>query len=361
MSKLKLKEIIWEVTNQCNKNCSYCGSKDIININIGNLRIDNIESIAAAIKLYPPEELTLSGGEPGCLSSETMNKILTTLRPCDNVKVVTNGWIIDNPVHKDNLKHINRFGLSVNTLKDFDNAQERAEKVDYNVTFITNFGTHNIWDFDHIVASINSIKAKQQPLSDDKIIWQVQLTMGNELQLNAEGIAYLRKKIDVAKNKLKIVEADNLQVCHDCTAGINSCGITYEGWVIGCLSERCWNKRGQVYGHLLGPNAKGLGDIWENEFKDKRFGCSKCCRDCFTYPVEEVTGFEGVQKISIDPNTIIQPVYGVVTTPSRVVAYAVVGQDTYVYSVAGPNTWYTNKSGLTNQDLDIIMVYGVME
>jgi len=29
---LQLKEILWEITNKCNKNCPYCGSKNINNL-----------------------------------------------------------------------------------------------------------------------------------------------------------------------------------------------------------------------------------------------------------------------------------------------------------------------------------------
>ena len=59
-------EILWEFTLKCNKNCSYCGSKAILN----NIKPDDIkysnEYIANQIIKVHPNEVTITGGEPSC-------------------------------------------------------------------------------------------------------------------------------------------------------------------------------------------------------------------------------------------------------------------------------------------------------
>jgi radical SAM protein with 4Fe4S-binding SPASM domain len=88
---------------------------------------------------------------------------------------------------------------------------------------------------------------------------------------------------------VKYILADNLQDEHKCSAGIVSCGITVDGDVIPCLSERT-SGNVSVQGNLF---KRTLKDIWETEFRDIRFGAegwSKSCRNCVSYPkVKELT------------------------------------------------------------------------
>lgn len=57
---IKLREIIWEITPKCNKNCDYCGSKSILKEN--PLDQSKLFEIAIQISKYNINEVTLSGG-----------------------------------------------------------------------------------------------------------------------------------------------------------------------------------------------------------------------------------------------------------------------------------------------------------
>jgi hypothetical protein len=250
------------------------------------------------------------------------------------IKAVTNGLLLDK-CSAENLKKFSAIGVSVNTKEEIDEVLNKLEnwkkKTSNNLVMITNFGTHNVFSFEHLLET-----------SRNFAVWQVQLTMG-ELQLPAEGIGFLREKIANKKRAgFKIVEADNLQECHDCMAGMRSFSITHRGNVIACLSERSYGDDGNVYGTLPRDNIK---EIWENEFKDCRFECRKCCRDHITYPqivkkeknpaqdfldemqkVVEEQKIEPVQPIRISP---MQPwkrmtpmLYGV-AKPPQIVMYGV--------------------------------------
>ena len=264
---LQLKEILWEVTNKCDKNCDYCGSKEVID-KCGPLSDDSILHIAEEISKSSVSQVILTGGEPGCLSNKLFSNIISILKTSDiDIKVVTNGLVFNNNMLHDTIK---TYGLSINTLQDIEDAKNI--ELYAKTTIITNFGTHNIWDSKKIFEF-----ATKYPL------WQVQLTMG-EYQLTADGIKFLREKIEEYRQteKCTIVYADNLQYQHICTAGVKSCGITWDGNVVACLSERSYDKNMKIYGNVL---KRSLIDIWYKEFVDIRFKCDrKCCRDYIEFP-----------------------------------------------------------------------------
>lgn len=285
---MKLQEIIWEVTTKCDKGCEYCGSKEFL-----NQKEDpkDIYQIAKQIAEYPPKEVNLSGGEPGCLDPEVLHKCLTILKDAGiKTKVITNGKIFDN-IHAKSMKLIDVFGLSVNTLDDVDlcmtaifNPLAKADKnfgayrqkfEEYadKITIVTNFGNHNIWDFDEIANYASNFGA-----------WQVQLTEGQYL-LNEKGIEFLYDQLDDLDSE-RTVMADNLQYDHKCMAGMYGCGILFDGEVIPCLSMRCWADKMEEAGNLLDEGAT-LKDIWELGFRNRRFDDeNSCCRDCIKYPEE---------------------------------------------------------------------------
>jgi MoaA/NifB/PqqE/SkfB family radical SAM enzyme len=263
---LKLREVLWEITAACDKNCDYCGSKDIINKK--DLDDTAVLQIAAQLAAYV-EEVTLTGGEPGLLHPDLFNKVVQLFVDSGvRVKVITSGRLF--AAEGFNLQCLDVIGVSINTP---DDVAYMRDALPNDNTMITNFGKHNIWDFTEIEEMAEHFKC-----------WQVQLTMGEQM-LNADGIIHLREKLAnsyLLQHGVVVVLADNLQVCHQCAAGMRSCGITYTGDVIACLSERSYGGNLVVYGNLLQRDIK---DVWENEFKDARFtGSRQCCRDYVTYP-----------------------------------------------------------------------------
>ena len=262
--------MLWEITPQCDKGCSYCGSKDILKKK--PLCGKDLLNIAKQIGEYGVEEVTLTGGEPGVLAENNpklFSEIISILESYEvKIKAVTYGKLIEVLVEVD-VDKFDVFGVSINLPQDMSDAYLSYNN---NITMITNFGKHNIWDFDKLAEHAEEFNC-----------WQIQLTMGDEL-LGPDGIMHLRNKIKDCPINTIIMPADNLQVSHSCAAGINSCSITYDGDVVACLSERSYGGIKKTYGSLLDKNSS-LGEIWENEFKDTRFsGCRKCCRDCIQYP-----------------------------------------------------------------------------
>ena len=281
---LKLKDVIWEITLKCGKGCKYCGSKS--ELRSTNPPVNRMLHIAKEIGSYGVEVVTLSGGEPGEIDDNDLTSVINDLKilyHCD-VRAITNGKLLGKSKATSRL---NIIGLSVNYPDDFLKPTY-ISKVPYkNIVMVTNFGTHNIWEFDKLAEIAQSFKS-----------WQIQLTTGSDFLLNPAGISYLKKKIRDLKG-VKYILADNLQDQHTCSAGMVSCGITADGEVIPCLSERT-SGFVSVQGNLF---ERSLKDIWENEFKEIRFGSDvwpKSCRNCIKYPeIKEMTpSIAPIEKVS---------------------------------------------------------------
>jgi organic radical activating enzyme len=335
-----LKEVLWEVTPKCDRRCSFCGSAKIINDK--QLSPNDLVEIAHQLAQHRGlGEVNLTGGEPGMLTSVILNDIISILHDAKiDVKVVTNGKFLH--CFEVDWEKITAVGLSVNSPQDVEEQSVIPDYARPKTTIITNFGKHNVWDLDAIAK-----------FTADFPCWQVQLTLGKE-QLNAQGILHLRQRLSGLKN---VIMADNLQCEHSCSSGIRSCGITYKGEVVACLSERAWcgGDVRQVYGVLVGKGKRTLRDVWETEFKDVRFTEEHpSCRDGVHYPEQtEIppggrerppSGVPGTDEW-VPPNSV--PVYGVRRyVPPRVVMYGVgtgevtvygVGTEVYMYAVFKPD------------------------
>jgi MoaA/NifB/PqqE/SkfB family radical SAM enzyme len=354
MLKLKLKELIWEICNVCQRSCRYCGSKDIIRQG-ESIANDDVLKIAKRIAQYPPGEITLSGGEPAC--EYHLDAVVDILKAAGcRVKIVSNGFVLERQ-SMASLEEFAAIGISVNSERDMAYISKLMSNGKYAalpITVITNFGKHNIWDFDKIRNFIDeTFKVK---------CWQVQLTMDREgsdgeYALDTEGIKYLYDKI-AGMPRAYAVMADNLRPSFECAAGVNACGITYDGYVVPCLSMRSWAKDMEFQGNLLIDIDNPLKSIWEKEFNKQRFGECRCCRDCFKYPAYT----SGAIEIKSDPmraignldelnewikmqnkngfypyvpgKTPIVTVYGV-TDPSSFI-YGVTDPSSFIYGVVDP-------------------------
>lgn len=264
-------EILWEITPECNKDCAYCGSKALRGCQM--LPHDKIVRMASAIadSKMKPSEITLTGGEPGTVPFETLSDVMGIFRHARiRVKVITNGQMFETCERNNSLflYNFDRIGLSINDAgsacfwKDFSRHYD-------NVTVVTNFGKHNLFDFDKI-----SEVAKMFGH------WQIQLTEGNEMQLPADGIRLIWEK---TRNVPYAILADNAQPSHRCMAGTYGCSITYHGFAIPCLSMRSWMADEiPTMGNLL---RRPFEDIWVDGFREWRSSGHKgCCRDSVEYP-----------------------------------------------------------------------------
>jgi MoaA/NifB/PqqE/SkfB family radical SAM enzyme len=281
---IKLYEVLWEITRKCNMNCKYCGSSKVKTTE--NPTDSQIITILSELTKYPPDIVTITGGEPGCLGTEELDKVIGILSDAGiKVRIVTNGTFLS---YKDWYKNFNKveiIGLSVN--EPWPYWFDYVDGLEKDLTIITNFGTHNIFYFDELAKFVKDNHFNT---------WQIQLTMG-EFLLQPEGIEYLRNKIRKLDG-VNYILSDNLQDEHICSAGINSCSITAEGFICHCLSERSRNKDCLV-GIVGDLNKDSLQNIWETGFKEARFGSgwTNTCRNCIKYPeVKKLTSTITIPK-----------------------------------------------------------------
>ena len=266
----KLKDIIWEFTCKCNKNCSFCGSKDIIgNADVSYETVDLI--IQEIIQQKDLEFLTITGGEPAIDKSlPTVVNQFNAERPDLKIRILTNGLFLESKECMSLLNYESTgLGVSVNTQKDIKELEDlvkNAHEFKNKITMITNFGNHNINDFLYL-----------KEFSSNFGLWQVQLTIDDELQLNQDKIKTLLNYLDITENgNTHVIRADNFNSL-PCSAGKESCSITYKGEVIPCLSFRSWRKTLDIQGVIEKPG--DLTDIWNNKFEKYRNNKCACCKD----------------------------------------------------------------------------------
>jgi len=315
--KLKLKEIIWEVTGRCDNHCSYCGSKENWAQNIDE---DKIRAIADKIAEYPPEEIDISGGDPLLVGYDTHKYIVGKL-PNTKCKILINPLSMANEnqnYKKQLLQLYYHVGISINTKEELEKFKEVSLSLP-RFTIITNFNLTNFFLFNEIAKAVSQYGC----------VWQIQFTMykkkDHELALYnyPEALAKLNEDIQKQPN-LKYIFADNANPGH-CVAGMSSLGILSNGDIIPCLSMRSWcDLAGEVEGNILNPPCRselepGLGSelqhIWMTRFRKNRFDDCICCKDIckkqlLKYP-ENKTNLE-------PPQVTVTPVYGV-TYPTPII------------------------------------------
>lgn len=351
--KLKLKEIIWEITGKCLNGCTYCGSKDIWKQEIDETKI---KQIADSIAEYPPEEIDISGGDPLLVSYET-HKYITDKLKKTKCKILINPKsyaekVIEMPqqgiefTQRDQIQAQERskaytkilklyahIGISINTIEELKHLNYmNLTNIPY--TIITNFNLSNFFLFDTIAQEIT----KRENQDKVNVLWQIQFTMYNDndkdhqlaLYNHPTAIDKLNENIQRWPN-LKLLFADNANK-GECTAGMYTIGVLSTGDVVPCLSMRSWCDVLEVTeGNLLTATLK---DIWVNRFKTNRFEDFKCCKDVckkqtlkyfvkkdtWKSPIDDVTGpvyGVGVLPVYVPPKPIypIVTVYAVQTLP----------------------------------------------
>jgi MoaA/NifB/PqqE/SkfB family radical SAM enzyme len=340
--KLKLKEIIWEVTGKCNNGCTYCGSKELwkqdVNENI-------IKKIADSIAEYPPEEIDISGGDPLLVNIATHQYIIDKLSKT-KCKILVNPRSLSNTLNNsDQLKILNLYshvGVSINTQEELELWKEFLNKNPHrNIKFtvITNFNLTNFFLFDEFAKSIGR-----------DTLWQIQFTMYSskdkqqQLAIYNHPQAVKQLNDNIAKHPdLKLIFADN---CNHgaCFAGLSTIGILSDGEVVPCLSMRAWSNDITKYseGNVLKTKLK---EIWYSGFKANRFEEFKSCKDLCngltlkksekplipTGPIPRSGFFEQIQKEKFPPDLSVT-LYGVGTDYSKPYPYPLDAVTAYAVS-----------------------------
>lgn len=347
----KLNEVLWEFTNKCNKNCEYCGSKDLMNNGAQELTIEQKLDVCKQIVSMGINELTFTGGEPSVKSND-LYKVVQYFRdnaPGIKLKILTNGNLFkghDLYRHGVIIDNMTSIGLSLNTLDDILELRKYRDTIPYEKTAaVINFGKHNIGDFVELIkAGLNFCAI------------QVQLTMGNDLQLDLPQIRTLLEDIKkVNESGLgKIYIGDNLSYHTSCVAGKSACSITFDGKVVACLSHRCFTKI-KYHGNLLTDK---FSDIWSLCFSEYRnrdaepLSCKDCTRICKlkqstdTVPDTTTTITWVQEELKTDWTKGAMP---------TLITYGVGDfhdQHVYVYGVINPNTtgYYAGKLDMTSHN-----------
>lgn len=324
MQLCKLKEVIWEITNECKNGCTYCGSKELRGC---VTTVPTILGIAKQLSEYPPEELNISGGDPLLVSPFTHQAIHDMLYGKTKLKLLFNPLSFNNTgLYMFQIEEIFDYyeliGVSINTTKELMKMTEHANLLTSGkFVVITNFNTGNIFKYPEIEAFV-----KEYDLS-----WQIQYTTykgldDNALYQNESAKKVLFDLIDKSyANGVKLVLADDLNE-GICSAGQYSCGILANGDIVPCLSMRSWLDDIYVAGNIL---MSSMEDIWSLGFA--KYRCQDCqsCKDICNSPYK--------QKYVSKLNNL--PIYNEPSThsswdyPNIAMAYGVQPSVTMMYAV----------------------------
>lgn len=269
--QIALEEVTWEITDNCEQKCSYCGSAN--SLNRTRIDLDNIRSIADNLSTVKTlSEVNVSGGNPFLVPTEGHEAVVHILKPQVEVKLVVNPFNFDTNEDAPVIACMyDLVGVSINTRRELVRASEHDVRNVIDVA-ITNFNTANVMLFDEL----------EKYVLDNDLTWQIQLTMyrgqcDDALYESRSGLKYLQEKISGSRTKIMI--ADN--ACHgNCFAGMRSMGVLANGDVVPCLSMRSYKTREElqklIVGNLLNTSAD---HVWRNGFSQFRHDDFSCCKD----------------------------------------------------------------------------------
>jgi MoaA/NifB/PqqE/SkfB family radical SAM enzyme len=320
-SHIKLEEIIWEITDNCEAGCTYCGSKDSLN----KTKIDkeSIASIVDAIYDYPPKEISISGGNPLIVPYISHEHLINKLEQKDVVcKILINPYNICtyNTCSMDDSQSVlelyDWIGVSINTLAELKRFKTTKcfKSLIYKCTIISNFNIKNIFQFKKI----------EEFVLANNLTWQIQYTMYED-EDKSENAVYQNEEAQkllmqyVYTSKATIICADNMN-SGPCTAGLKSIGILANGDIVPCLSMRSYYRELPIIGNIL---QKSLEDNWVynfSEFRCKEFVCCKDITKCMETPIN--------RQDLIDRIKLSEPSLPVRTEPIPTFVYAVIKSKT---------------------------------
>ena len=343
--KLKLHEIIWEITNKCNNNCSYCGSKEITTTTTP-VADDHYKKMIDRIAEYPPDILDVSGGDPLLVGYEVHLYLREKLK-------TTKCNILINPLSlrykTQKMEIVNLYplvGVSLNTEDEIRAFEEIRDKISSPITFITNFSLLNLY----LVDTLSDV-IRNNP-------WQIQFTMSRDqtITIYDKTKALEKLNLELGKRKSKgwpIIVADNASADKSaCTAGINAIGILYDGSIVPCLSMRSWcsNISAQIQGNIKTDDLK---TVWLTKFQDSRFDDCDCCKDfCHNALIQPIDLPPETPVITVTdlPWVTMQPKYAPIPPYPVVSVYAVF---TPPDGFPSPSFTITSDSGVLGDKNDV--------
>lgn len=203
-------DYIWNITGKCNINCSYCWDKFKKE---EDLSLEACKLIADKIAVTKPDMLLFTGGEP--LVRKDFFQLIAHCqkRKIDNMKLCTNGLLVDHYLEEILTSGINEIHISLDNLSESDEQfRMKTTKVIENihllskyvsstlkVVIVTVVGPNNLKNFEEILlfAKQLNLKVSYQLAVDDEqnlVDWGVD-TMDKQAQIQFfEALYLLRKK-----------------------------------------------------------------------------------------------------------------------------------------------------------------------
>lgn len=296
--KLKLKEIVWEMTNKCQNKCYYCGSQESASTEYSE---PDYRRIIDRIADYPPEIIDISGGDPLLVDYEIHRYLCEKLNTVKRHILVNPLSLRYNEKRLETVKLYEHVGVSVNTEDEIKAFTALSDRIPVPMTVITNFNLLNFYLVEDIASAIKACYVDRHGTYHAIPKWQVQFTMSHDQNMRIydkpKAVELLNTLL--GKCNCSLIAADNANA-GSCGAGITSLGILHNGLVVPCLSMRSWcdDLTSEVQGNLYKEDLK---TIWRQRFERRRFETCECCKD-----------FCGHAQISPKSS---RPEYAVVTTP----------------------------------------------
>lgn len=121
-TKSNLSRIVWNITNKCNFNCSFCYTNSNPSKQYG-LSTETLLQIAKNINQTDVKVLSLIGGEP--LLRKDIGKIIDTLNDNIHLKLDTNGSLLFRNWNKS-LERINSFSIGIEGEKSVNEIERKS-------------------------------------------------------------------------------------------------------------------------------------------------------------------------------------------------------------------------------------------
>jgi radical SAM protein with 4Fe4S-binding SPASM domain len=300
----QLREVVVELTKQCNLNCLHCGSACPNSKPPGELTSFEWENLIRQLKMLGTSKIVFSGGEP-TLKDGFENIIAFARNSGLKFGIITNGFEISKSLTKtiaDNKPFA--VGVSIDGLKKTHNLIRRNNE-SWQRAFRTISNLQELGVQVCVVSTISKLNHRELPRLAELLYlaeidsWQLQLAMPSGRMRSQQDKLIseqnFRAVCECVVSFRKIYPSLNIQAAdcfglapvgsirseewQGCSAGIASVGIDSLGNVLPCLSLQSVIQCGNV-------RDKGLKNIWETsegfDF-NRKFSAESVsgkCRDC---------------------------------------------------------------------------------
>jgi AdoMet-dependent heme synthase len=314
-----LKLLQWDLTGNCNLNCSYCREKTTMNL--PELSFEEICLIIDKISKFGVKMVALAGGEPFLFPD--LLKVLEYLHgKVETIGITTNGTLINEnhlemikkyasgiqvsldgscaEVH-DSIRGKGSFKKTVGALKMLVEhkiftvtrltiCESNKHDVENYVRFAGDLGLKNVY-LRRTIPSGNSANNKAIPALELKSIFQKAYSAGNSLGIHIGSADYFSQlyydPVERAKAEKNLSDRPG-EILSGCSIGVDALYLAQDGQVLFCpyLPVFCGDLKEQTLAEIWEKSE--MLDVSRNLRWNKKGKCSKCkylmcCGGCPAY------------------------------------------------------------------------------